>query len=173
MLLEELKHFPVKCLQWSDEVNRQWPHKQAWCFVLHSEAAGCLLVHYQWSDISGGQLSLDTSHPEVTLSCFYALGSESLTQQRRKSCVRRAAVKKKVRPWRCKCPDWQQEGRLLLIQLKQVSWDVALMDLQHLCRSQLQIWNKKKKQQKHEMPNINTLPQVLISMLTESHITSN
>lgn len=32
---------------------------------------------------------------------------------------------------------------------------------------------KLKKQQKHEMPNINTLPQVLTSILIESHITSN
>lgn len=55
----------------------------------------CLLVHYQWSDISGGQLSLDTSHPEVTLSCFYGLGSESLAQQRRKSCIWTDRCKKK------------------------------------------------------------------------------
>lgn len=172
MLLDELKHFPVKCLQWSDEVNRQWPHKQAWCFVLHSEAAGCLLVHYQWSDISGGQLSLDTSHPEVTLSCFYALGSESLTQQRRKSRVRRAAVKKKVRlemqvPWLAArgqiVADSAETGQLRCCSHGPPAFvPITAADLK-----------QKKTQQKHEMPNINTLPQVLISMLTESHITSN
>lgn len=68
----------------------------------------CLLVHYQWFDISGGQLSLDTSHPEVTLSCFYALRSESLTQQKRKSCVRGAVVKKK-------------EGKTLEMQVPQLA----------------------------------------------------
>lgn len=134
----------------------------------------CLLVHYQWFDISGGQLSLDTSHPEVTLSCFYALRSKSLTQQKRKSCVRRAAVKKK------------KVGKTLEMQVPrlaargQIVADSAETGQLRCCSHGPPMFvpitaadSKQKKQTKHEMPNINTLPQLLISILIESHITSN
>lgn len=152
MLLPEFHSFHpvlVKCLQSSARVNSHRLTQHNWYFVLHSEAAvlpaGALsVIWHQW----WGGLSLDASHPEVTLSCFYALRSESAEQQRRKRLPLKGERKK--RKVDGSAPDWQGEGRLSLIQQKQVTWHAALMDLQYLCQLQIQIFTQKKTNRKNK-----------------------
>lgn len=147
MLFPELHSFYpvlVKCLQSSARVNSHGLTQHNWYFVLHSEAAvlpaGTLsAIWHQWGR---GGLSLDASHPQVTLSCFYALRSESAVQQRRKNLPAKGSGKK--RKVDGSAPDWQQEGRPLLIQQKQVTWHAALTDLQYVCQLLLQVFIQKK-----------------------------
>lgn len=94
-----------------------------------------------------GELSLDASHPEVTLSRFYALRRERASvQQGRKSCVRGGAEIKEGKALETEVPRLAARGQIVAdsAETGQLRCYCPLMKLQHFCQSQLQILKKKK-----------------------------
>lgn len=175
MLSTELHSFYlvlVKRLQSSSRVKSHSLIQHHWYFVLHSEDAVLLagtlsVIWHQWGETfswrltPGGYIKLLLCTKEW--ECHTAEKKEPASEWgRKKKKVDRSAA------------DWHREGRLLLIQQKQVSWHAALMGLQHMCQLQLQTLKKTNKQktppEMHKMPT--SLPQALISFLIRSPQTS-
>lgn len=142
------------------------PHTAQMIFLCCTQRMLCS-PHYLTS--VWGRLSLDASHPEVTLSRFYALRSESAVQQRRKSLPPKGNEKKRRR---------QTEVPSRLAARGQTVADSAETGQLTRCSHGPPVCvpitapdfhqKKKKTLQMHKMPTFTSLPQALILLLIRS-----